>query len=234
MLSCRLKCNGTSQNTGLHGKATHLAGRFWHWSRAKRAVNRADIILERQTEGHPLVGSRRGRAVASSAFSHEWRGGIAVTRFIHGFYNPISSLSTPGFLIPRVVNNDSFDGPRWLSGPARRAMRCHRTSGATHLESHLESPKAGPPKEQESPLDAPAFAEAKPRLRAGRLRGAQTLGSHDGASRSYPAAKIDRSNGSLLTTLRISRPQFATTDHGRMTLPPFFEARRIIPLSVGL
>ena len=34
------------------------------------------------------------------------------------------------------------------------AMGVHRASGATQQESHLGPPKAGPPKEQKSSLDA--------------------------------------------------------------------------------
>ena len=93
-------------------------------------------------------------------------------------------------VIPRVANNDSFDGPRRLSGQARRAARWVSIGQAVQRIRKATSGHRGPV----------AFRRW---MRRSPVLGPLDVGLHDGAPRSYPATKIERSNGSLLTTLGI-------------------------------
>ena len=91
--------------------------------------------------------------------------------------------------------SDSFDGPRRLSGQARRAARWVSIGQAAQRIRKATSGHRRPV----------AF-------RRWMRRGPLDVGSHDGAPRSYPATKIERSNGSLLTTLGISWPRTIAFD----------------------
>ena len=96
-------------------------------------------------------------------------------------------------VIPRVVNNHSFDGPRWLSGQARRGPR-----DAVPSDKRRQLP--GKPPRATAGRSAQQGSTSRRWMRRPPILGPLDVGSHDGAPRSYPATKSGRSNGSLSTT----------------------------------